>query len=203
MDSRLPTKNMIERYRTMKNSLFKRAIAIASTVPVALTQCLSVASAVAVENTVPAAVKSEGQTFTLDRGDETSLLYIAPEDDYAREGDKFTKVSSWNSKVNAALIQSAGKTGVLDLENVYAQKANAEELVQKPFAQEEELRAATTRLNELNVLLNNDKDEPDNIKTDIASSEEEKQSLDDVISAAKDRVSPPEPDYQYDHDRHI
>jgi hypothetical protein len=112
---------MIERYRTMKNSLFKRAIAIASTVPVALTQCLSVASAVAVENTVPAAVKSEGQTFTLDRGNETSLLYIAPEDDYAREGDKFTKVSSWNSKVNAALIQSAGKTGVLDLENVYAQ----------------------------------------------------------------------------------
>lgn len=105
----------------MKNSLFKRAIAIASTVPVALTQCLSVASAVAVENTVPAAVKSEGQTFTLDRGNETSLLYIAPEDDYAREGDKFTKVSNWNSKVNAALIQSAGKTGVLDLENVYAQ----------------------------------------------------------------------------------
>ena len=104
----------------MKNSLFKRAIAVVSAVPVALTQCLSVASAVAVENTVPAAVKSEGQTLTLDRGNETSLLYIAPEDDYAREGDKFTKVSNWNSKVNAALIQSAGKTGVLDLENVYA-----------------------------------------------------------------------------------
>ena len=58
---------MIERYRTMKNSLFKRAIAAASAVPVALTQCLSVANAVSVDYTAPVAAKSADTSFTLDK----------------------------------------------------------------------------------------------------------------------------------------
>ena len=37
---------MLERYRTMKNSLFKRAIAVAAAAPLALTQCLTYANAV-------------------------------------------------------------------------------------------------------------------------------------------------------------
>lgn len=97
------------------------------------------------------------------------------------------------------LLQNEERT----LENVYVQKANAEELVQKPFAQEEELRAATIRLNELNALLNNDKDEPTNSKADITPSDEGKQPLDDAISAAKDRVTPPAPDRQHDNNKSL
>ncbi len=104
----------------MKNSLFKRAIAVASAVPVALAQCLTVANAVYVDYSAPVAVKSaESTSFTLDKGDSTSLLYIAPEEDYARNGDTFTKDSQWNGRVAAALAQNAGKKDTLDLSKFY------------------------------------------------------------------------------------
>lgn len=54
-------------------------------------------------------------------------------------------------KFNKAITEAEG-----ELDNLYIQKTNAEELVNKPFAQEEELRVANERLNELNALLNND-----------------------------------------------
>ncbi len=46
-----------------------------------------------------------------------------------------------------------------ELENTKAQLANAKEEVEKPFAQEEELKTKTARLEELNILLNLDKRE--------------------------------------------
>ena len=48
---------------------------------------------------------------------------------------------------------------VEQLENTHIQLDNAKTEVQKPFPQEEELAAKTTRLNELNALLNLDKRE--------------------------------------------
>ncbi len=104
----------------MKNSLFKRAIAVACAVPVALTQCLTVANAVYVDYSVPVAVKNaESESFTLDKGEATSLLYIAPEADYARDEYTFTKESNWNSRIDTALDKVAGKTGALDLTKIY------------------------------------------------------------------------------------
>ena len=103
----------------MKNSLFKRAIAAASAVPVALTQCLSVANAVSVDYTAPVAAKSADTSFTLDKGEATSLLYIAPKEDYARVGDTFTKSSNWNGRISTALTQISGKEGVLDLNDAF------------------------------------------------------------------------------------
>ena len=46
-----------------------------------------------------------------------------------------------------------------DLENTQNQFETAKEEVQKPFAQEEELKAKLSRLDELNILLNMDKTE--------------------------------------------
>ena len=46
-----------------------------------------------------------------------------------------------------------------ELENTKAQLANAKEEVEKPFAQEEELKTKSARLEELNILLNLDKRE--------------------------------------------
>ena len=103
----------------MKNSLFKRAIAAASAVPVALTQCLSVANAVSVDYTAPVTAKSADTSFTLDKGEATSLLYIAPKEDYARVGDTFTKSSNWNGRISTALTQISGKEGVLDLNDAF------------------------------------------------------------------------------------
>ena len=107
----------------MKNSLLKRAIATASVVPIALTQCLSVASAVNVDYTAPVAASEIGNTsITLDEGNPTSILFIAPEEDYARSGNTFTKSSNWNTKlmnVIAGIAASDKKTGVIDLTELY------------------------------------------------------------------------------------
>ena len=70
----------------MKNSLFKRAIATAAAVPLALTQCLTYASAVSTDMIeAPAAVQAENDALTLE-----SLLYI-PADQ---------TVSKWNQTVS-------------------------------------------------------------------------------------------------------
>jgi len=123
----------------MKNSLFKRAIAAAATVPFALAQIATSASAVSINDaaltitgneTVNA---SEKNTFTLDKGVESSLAYITPgiakgdvEDQYIQVTDAdgnvvaFEKYSDWNDKVVAALTKLASgdkATGVINLKN--------------------------------------------------------------------------------------
>ncbi len=106
----------------MKNSLFKRAIAVASAVPVALTQCLSVANAVYVDYSVSTAAEADSTTFTLDKGEATSIFYIEPNEDveaYVREGNVFTKSSNWNSRLATAISNVDATNGVLDLSKAY------------------------------------------------------------------------------------
>ena len=120
-------KNMIERYRTMKNSLFKRAVAVASALPLALTQCLSVANAVYVDYSVdPVIVDAQNDsTLTLNEGDATSLLYIEPSEDIAKysfEDGAFRKASNWNSRLASIitlLAASEKSEGLVDLSDVY------------------------------------------------------------------------------------
>jgi len=91
---------MLERYRTMKNSLFKRAVAAAAAVPLALTQCLTTSFAVSVDTADLAksgAVQAESnvKSITLDK-----ILYIAPQE----------TESSWNTLV-ASFIEFAEDQG--------------------------------------------------------------------------------------------
>lgn len=53
------------------------------------------------------------------------------------------------------------------LENVRTQLANAKAEVEKPFPQENELKEKTARLNELNILLNLDKQENEIVDGDV------------------------------------
>ncbi len=104
----------------MKNSLFKRVIAAAATVPLALTQGLGVANAIDVADT----------SVTLDGG-KTALTYIEPgkpataqNDGYIqdKEAKTFEKVSNWNQRLALILADIAAgdnKTGILDLSNIY------------------------------------------------------------------------------------
>ena len=92
----------------MKNSLFKRAVAAAAAVPLALTQCLTYSFAVDTDNAAvtSGAVKatSDKQTYTLD-----DMLYIAPSE----------TESSWNVTLATFIdkIQNEGKTsGTIDLQ---------------------------------------------------------------------------------------
>jgi hypothetical protein len=83
---------MLERYRTMKNSLFKRAVAAVAAVPLALTQSLTCSFA-ATDVSVPvnvAATETADKSFTLN-----TLLHIAPDDE-----DQF---SDWNFNASTAL----------------------------------------------------------------------------------------------------
>jgi len=85
----------------MKNSLFKRAIATAAAVPLALTQCLTYASAVSPDMIeAPAAVQAENDALTLE-----SLLYI-PADQ---------TVSKWNMTVSNSLSAVQNREGNLDI----------------------------------------------------------------------------------------
>lgn len=92
----------------MKNSLFKRAIATAAAVPLALTQCLTYSNA-AVSTVAPApgnAVQADSaNALTLEE-----LLYIAPETPVNADG---YQVSSWNQTLSAALTQAGAKTGTI------------------------------------------------------------------------------------------
>ncbi len=123
----------------MKNSLFKRVVAAASAVPLALTQCLTVANAVSVDD---AATSLNDQAVTADAAKDVTidvLLNIVPDETdgvkyeeltgdeaiisgetadeliakYAsdREGAKvFTKASEWNLTAYS-YIQQAIKSG--------------------------------------------------------------------------------------------
>ena len=54
------------------------------------------------------------------------------------------------------------------LENTKVQLANAKQEVEKPFPQEDELKTKSTRLDELNILLNMDKRENEIVDGDLA-----------------------------------
>lgn len=64
------------------------------------------------------------------------------------------------------------------LENTRVQLENAKAEVQKPFPQEEELAAKTTRLNELNALLNLDKKENEIVDGERGEEEPQKATID-------------------------
>lgn len=90
----------------MKNSLLKRAIAAAATVPLALSQCLTYSFAVTADDTAaPTAIADDAasaSSITLDK-----LLYIAPTE---------TK-SKWNDLAVSAIktvVDSGNVTGSVD-----------------------------------------------------------------------------------------
>jgi len=92
---------MLERYRTMKNSLFKRAIAAAAAVPLALTQCLTYANAVSTDTiNATANVQAGEEALTLE-----NLLYIPVEE----------TVSKWNQTVTSSLDAIENREGTLDI----------------------------------------------------------------------------------------
>ena len=82
---------MLERYRTMKNSLFKRAIAAVATVPLAFTQCLTFANAETNEpiQLTQSAPSADNEVVTLE-----SLLRIAPDKTEA----------TWYYQINQLLV---------------------------------------------------------------------------------------------------
>ena len=67
---------------------------------------------------------------------------------------------------------------VEQLENTHIQLDNAKTEVQRPFPQEEELAAKTTRLNELNALLNLDKRENEIVDGERGEEEPQKATID-------------------------
>jgi len=122
----------------MKNSLFKRAIAAAAAVPLALTQCLTVANAASVTDAAPSLAKdtaitaSESKTITL-KGSENSFLYIEPkevgnekEDKYQQiAADTFIKDSLWNQTAYGYLkaAKQSGKIDPTEIVNFVLKKA--------------------------------------------------------------------------------
>ena len=114
----------------MKKTLFTRAIASIAAVPLAFTQCLTVANAVSVSDVdlADASVAATKNEITLNG--ENGLLYIAPDkggassDEYfeVSKDEKtatFEKESIWNETVYAKLITSGNKTGDLDFSTYY------------------------------------------------------------------------------------
>ena len=85
---------MLERYRTMKNSLFKRAIAAVATVPIAFTQCLTFAYAETNNSDVQliAAAPATDDVVTMQK-----LLRIDPDQTEA----------TWNYQVYQLLVSGA------------------------------------------------------------------------------------------------
>ena len=105
----------------MKNSLFKRAIATAAAVPLALTQCLTYANAVSTDTIqVPAAVQADSEALTLEK-----LLYI-PVDQ---------TVSKWNQTATNSLALVEAKEGTIDLtpyvDDIVAKSGEFDEVVNR------------------------------------------------------------------------
>ena len=114
----------------MKKTLFTRAIASIAAVPLAFTQCLTVANAVSVSDVdlADASVAAAKNEITLNG--ENGLLYIAPDkggassDEYfeVSKDEKtatFEKESIWNETVYAKLITSGNKTGTIDVSQYF------------------------------------------------------------------------------------
>lgn len=124
----------------MKNSLFKRAIATAAAVPLALSQCLTVAD-VATTQTILANAADSENSVTLNG--ETGLLYITPdkgistEDGYVRDdaAGTFVKDSEWNSALLAKITSTSKKTGTIDasfiFDEILARSGNYREVTQE------------------------------------------------------------------------
>lgn len=118
----------------MKNSLFKRAFAAAAAVPLALTQCLTVANAASINNADIAAVEAEtvaadNKTVTLNG--EGGLVYITPgkeadgNDYYEKSGDDangytFVKDSTWNETALGKITSITKKSGKIDISEFVA-----------------------------------------------------------------------------------
>ena len=113
----------------MKNSLFMRAVAAAAAVPVALTQCLTVASAVSVTSVAPAITNdalvtaSDANTITLTGND--GLLYIEPKEilknvyvQDEKDPTIFTKDSRWNVLIDGYIKNAPRQSGKIDPEFV-------------------------------------------------------------------------------------
>ncbi|MBO7473742.1 MAG: cellulose-binding protein CttA-related protein [Ruminococcus sp.] len=130
---------MLERYRTMKNSLFKRAIAAAAAVPLALTQCLTYANAVST-NQVAGTVKVQAE----EKGGVTieDLLYI-PADQ---------TVSKWNKNLLYKFASFEGKSGSIDV-NEYA-----EEIISKAGDYKDVAEYALNLLSDVNYNLKSNLD---------------------------------------------
>ena len=128
----------------MKNSLFKRAFAVAAAAPLALTQCLTVANAASINNADIAAVANE--TVTADQSitlkGEGGLSYITPGKeadgkDYYMVGDaalaslgeltedsyEITKDSTWNETVLGKIQSEAGKSGSFSIQSALEEAA--------------------------------------------------------------------------------
>ncbi|MDE6519444.1 MAG: hypothetical protein K2K91_03155, partial [Ruminococcus sp.] len=117
----------------MKKSLFKRVFATATAVPLALTQCLSVANAI---NVTDATVVLAGANLTNEKSVSVdSLAFIEPtagiseSDGYTWVGEKdadgmpvgegyFEKNSEWNVTVSSA-ISAAAKEGTIDTAPIF------------------------------------------------------------------------------------
>ena len=99
--------NMLERYRTMKNSLFKRVAAAAAAVPLALTQCLTFSS-VAAENDAVQIVGNTVQDSIKPTVSMDTLLY-SPAD---------KTVSTWNITAATALTEMVGTSGTINKDKV-------------------------------------------------------------------------------------
>ncbi len=113
----------------MKNSLFMRAVAAGAAVPVALTQCLTVASAVSVTSVAPAIANdalvtaSDANTITLTGND--GLLYIEPKEilknvyvQDEKDPTIFTKDSRWNVLIDGYIKNAPRQSGKIDPEFV-------------------------------------------------------------------------------------
>jgi len=87
-------KNILERYKTMKNSLFKRAFATVAAVPLALSQCLTCTPYAATNDSVQSATgdtdSSKKEVYTL----KDNFLYIDPAE----------TESTWYSTINSEWV---------------------------------------------------------------------------------------------------
>lgn len=93
----------------MKNSLFKRVVAAAAAVPMALTQCLTVNTFAVEDADIASAAVAADDAITLD-----SFLYIAPDD--------ADQASNWNTIISSAVdnaVDNGGLSGVIETESLY------------------------------------------------------------------------------------
>ncbi len=143
----------------MKNSLFKRAIAAAAAVPLALTQCFTVATTtVAVDTAAPVADASKGTTVTLNDGVGSSILYVTPDESDGVEYDRtdatlWTKTADWNYDLSGLLTNlgaGANANGTLDLTKVY------EKAIEKSGQFSEVTKSLTERMSDVNYSVDAD-----------------------------------------------
>ncbi|MDE6775269.1 MAG: hypothetical protein K2J37_03075, partial [Ruminococcus sp.] len=157
----------------MKNSLFKRAVAAVATVPLALTQCLSVAQAVDVNeasNVQATAAERANDKWTLDEGESNSIFYISPDESNAHEeyvlgedteiiGSEYEgyyyQNSAWNFKLAEILKQVAAsdkRSDEIDASPIFDQlKAKGGEEVAAVIDKIKDLRYTVTDNGDIHI----------------------------------------------------